>query len=100
MLPGVIRAGYVPFGSLLPRLAAFVHHGSIGTTSQALRAGVQQLIRPMPFDQFDQFDNSDRAQRLGVALELLPKHYRTEPAIATIDRLMRDRSLRARWLAD
>ena len=36
----VIHVDYAPFGALLPRLAAFVHHGGIGSTSQALRAGI------------------------------------------------------------
>jgi UDP:flavonoid glycosyltransferase YjiC (YdhE family) len=41
-----------------------VHHGGIGTMSQALAAGIPQLLTPFGFDQFD---NADRAQRLGVA---------------------------------
>ena len=69
---GMIHADYAPFGALLPRLAAFVHHGGIGSTSQALRAGVPQLIRPVAYDQFD---NAARAVRLGVAHELLPRKY-------------------------
>lgn len=69
---GVIHVDYAPFGALLPKLAAFVHHGGIGSTSQALRAGVPQLIRPVAYDQFD---NSAHAVRLGVAHEILPKRY-------------------------
>lgn len=69
---GIMHVSYAPFGSLLPRLAAFVHHGGIGSTSQALRAGVPQLIRPVAYDQFD---NSARTIELGVGRELLVKEY-------------------------
>ncbi|MEJ6000352.1 glycosyltransferase [Paucibacter soli] len=57
-----------PFEALLPRLAAVVHHGGIGTMAEALRAGTPQLVVPSGFDQFD---NGARAHRLGVA-EVLP----------------------------
>lgn len=61
--PGWVRvADYLPLGQLLPQCAAVVHHGGIGTTSQALAAGVPQLICPMAFDQFD---NGERVTRLG-----------------------------------
>jgi rhamnosyltransferase subunit B len=69
----VIHLAYASFSALFPRVAAVVHHGGIGTLSQALRAGVPQLIRPMAYDQFD---NASRACRLGVAMELLPRAYR------------------------
>jgi rhamnosyltransferase subunit B len=60
--PGVRTSGYAPFGALLPHCAAIVHHGGIGTTSQAMAAGIPQLIRPLAFDQFD---NAARVRRLG-----------------------------------
>lgn len=89
--PGIAHFDYVPFGALLPRLAAFVHHGGIGTTSQALLAGVPQLIRPM---MGDQFDNSDRACRLGVAAELEPSRYTPEAVATTIAGLISKPSIR------
>ncbi|WP_020178204.1 nucleotide disphospho-sugar-binding domain-containing protein [Methylopila sp. M107] len=61
----VFRAGYTPFGQVLPRCAAFIHHGGIGTTSQALAAGVPQLVAPLAFDQFD---NAARVRKLGCGL--------------------------------
>jgi UDP:flavonoid glycosyltransferase YjiC (YdhE family) len=36
---GVRHFNYVPFSRVLPCAAAFVHHGGIGTTAQALAAG-------------------------------------------------------------
>ena len=71
--PSVVHVPYASFSQLFPRSAAVVHHGGIGTLSQALRAGIPQLIRPMAYDQFD---NASRARRLGVATELLPRSYR------------------------
>ena len=44
---------YAPLGKLLPHCSAIVHHGGVGTTSQALRTGTVQLVRPLAFDQFD-----------------------------------------------
>jgi rhamnosyltransferase subunit B len=55
---------YVPFARLLPRLAALIHHGGIGTSAQALAAGIPQLVAPFAHDQFD---NAARLCRLGVA---------------------------------
>ena len=89
----VIHVDYAPFGSLLPRLAAFVHHGGIGSTSQALRAGVPQLIRPVAYDQFD---NSARAVRLGVAQEVLPKQYVPHVVADALKKLTTDSSLNQR----
>ncbi len=75
------------------RISAFVHHGGIGTMSQALRAGVPQLIRPMAHDQFD---NANRAVRLGVAMKLLPRDYRVKNVVNALERLTDDAAMRAR----
>ncbi len=79
--PEVHHADYAPFSEVFPRAAAVVHHGGIGTTAQALRAGVPQLVMPLAYDQGD---NAARAQRLGVAEILRPRRF-TGPAVA--DRL-------------
>lgn len=61
----VVVSGYVPLGRLLPNCRAIVHHGGIGTTSQALAAKIPQLICPMAFDQFD---NGRRIAKWGLGL--------------------------------
>ncbi len=62
-LPESVRTmAYASFGQLLPHCSAIVHHGGIGTTSQALAAGIPQIIRPLAFDQFD---NATRVESLG-----------------------------------
>jgi UDP:flavonoid glycosyltransferase YjiC (YdhE family) len=62
--PGVGVFTYVPFSRVMPRVAASVHHGGIGTTAQGLRAGRPTVIVPHAHDQYD---NAARAKRLGVS---------------------------------
>lgn len=54
---------HAPFGSLLPLASAMVHQGGIGATSQALRAGLPQVVVPYAYDQFH---NGISLERLGV----------------------------------
>jgi rhamnosyltransferase subunit B len=74
----VLHADYVSFAALLPRAAAFIHHGGIGSVAEALRAGIPQLIQPMAFDQFD---NASRVAHLNTGCEILPRHF-TAPRVA------------------
>lgn len=63
-LPEYVRHfEYIPFSQVLPRAAAIVHHGGIGTTAQGLAAGIPQMIVPLTHDQPD---NAARLERLGV----------------------------------
>lgn len=75
---GVAALPCVPFPAVLPRSAALVHHGGIGTAAQALAAGIPQLVRPSAFDQPD---NAVRLERLGVASSIRPADY-TPDAVA------------------
>lgn len=59
---GAFAAASAPYHLLFPRCAAVVHSGGIGTTGQALRAGLPQLVVPFAHDQFD---NAARVARLG-----------------------------------
>lgn len=69
-LPDVVRHfDYLPLAQLLPRSAAVVHHGGVGTLAQALAAGIPQLVCPRAWDQTD---NAVRLQHLGVAYILWP----------------------------
>ncbi|MEO6803789.1 MAG: nucleotide disphospho-sugar-binding domain-containing protein [Granulicella sp.] len=63
----VLVRQYVPLSKLLPRAKALVHHGGIGTVSQALAAGIPQLAVPFAHDQFD---NAERMKRLGCGLRM------------------------------
>lgn len=73
-----LRVTYVPFSEVLPRCAALVHHGGIGTCAQALAAGIPHLVMPMAHDQPD---NAARLRRLGVGTALPPQRF-TPPRVA------------------
>jgi rhamnosyltransferase subunit B len=61
------HVAYAPFSALMPRLSALVHHGGIGTSAQALKAGIAQVVVPFAHDQFE---NAARLRRLGVSRTL------------------------------
>ncbi|TWT35849.1 MurG-like transferase [Posidoniimonas corsicana] len=82
---GVRRFEFEPLSQLLPKCAAFVHHGGIGSSSQGLAAGTPQLIRPQAFDQQD---NAARLRALGVAGELSPRRFNERTAAAALERLL------------
>ncbi len=92
-LPPRFRAiDSIPFSRLFGRAAAVVHHGGIGTSSQALLAGIPQVIMPMAFDQHD---NAVRLERLGVARSLLPWRFRGEALARALSLLLQTGSVAA-----
>jgi UDP:flavonoid glycosyltransferase YjiC (YdhE family) len=90
---GIHAEPYAPFGDLFPRAAAVVHAGGVGTTGEALRAGVPQLV--VPWSQ-DQPDNAARVRRLGVARVLPRNRFRAEAAVRELRALLADGALRDR----
>jgi UDP:flavonoid glycosyltransferase YjiC (YdhE family) len=91
--PGVMAVDFVSLPKLLPRVAALVHHGGIGTTIQALSAGVPQLVVPMSFDQPD---NAHRVEQLGVGRVLRPREYVGGRVAAVLGELLVDPRIAAR----
>lgn len=83
--PTVRHFEYVPFGQILPRCAALVHHGGIGTMSQAFAAGIPQVIMPLAHDQYD---NAARVRGLQVGGSVPAKSYRAETAAAELTRVL------------
>ena len=66
----------IPFSRLFTRAAAIVHHGGIGTSSQALFAAIPQVIMPMAFDQHDNADRLEAARSRPLDLAAaLPRAY-------------------------
>lgn len=63
----VMHCRFAPFRKLLPRCAAVVHHGGVGTTAAALEAGCPQVVAPLAWDQPD---NAARVAALGVGTTL------------------------------
>lgn len=89
----VAHCDYLPFSTVLPRAAAIVHHGGIGTAAQAMAAGVPQLVTPMAFDQPD---NAARLERLGIGAFLRPGKYRSKQAAQKLEHLLGNRQVKER----
>jgi len=88
VLPSTIAVfGYAPYSEILPRAACVVHQGGVGTTAQALRAGVPQLLMPYGFDQPD---NAARVERLGVARGIGRSQYTAARATKLLSHLLDD----------
>jgi rhamnosyltransferase subunit B len=90
---GVTALDYAPFSELFPRAAAVVHHGGIGTTALAMRAGCPALVMPCAWDQED---NAARAARLGVARTIPRRRYTPDRLAAELRRLLDDPTYRQR----
>ena len=82
---GVAAFEYAPFSLVLPRAAAVVHQGGVGTTAQAMRSGRPMLVVPFAFDQPD---NAARVTRLGVARTLARARYNTDHAAKELKALL------------
>jgi UDP:flavonoid glycosyltransferase YjiC (YdhE family) len=87
-LPGGVRwAPFAPFSRLLPRAAALVSHGGVGTIAHGLAAGVPQLVAPMAFDQFD---NASRVEDLGAGATLPMRRFTGARAARALRGLLAD----------
>jgi rhamnosyltransferase subunit B len=96
-LPPLVRhLPYAPFGKLLSRAAAVVHHGGIGTAAQALKAGIPQLVAPCCYDQFD---NAAHLESLGVGLTIPRVHYKASAVAAGLSWLLDEPRIRKRCAA-
>lgn len=85
-LPATVHCvDYAPHALLFARASVVVHHGGIGTSAEALCAGVPMLVVPHGFDQPD---NAARLRRLGVAEVLPALSYRANRAAARLRRLL------------
>ncbi|MDJ0589390.1 MAG: glycosyltransferase [Pleurocapsa sp. MO_226.B13] len=82
-----IAVDYAPYSELFPRAKAIVHQGGIGTTAQALRAGVPMLVVPFSLDQPD---NAARVVRLGVGRTISRKNYRQNSILKELQLLLND----------
>ncbi len=81
----VLVAEYAPYSELLPRAAATVHQGGVGTTAQALRAGRPMIVVPYSHDQPD---NGARVRRLGAGRVIPRRKYRAERVAKELEILL------------
>ena len=86
----IFVASYLPYSKVMPKVAATVHSGGIGTTAQALRAGRPVLVVPWSNDQPD---NAYRLKKLGVARVLARSKYRGETAARQLRALLANRQM-------
>ena len=89
----ILAVGYAPFSLLLPRAAATVHQGGVGTTGQAMRAGRPMLVMPYAVDQPD---NAERVRRLGISRTIPRKAYSANRAARELRLLLSEPSIRDR----
>jgi UDP:flavonoid glycosyltransferase YjiC (YdhE family) len=97
--PSVRHVPFVPFSLLLPRAAALVHHGGIGTCAQGLACGLPQVVMPMAYDQLD---NGLRLVRLGVGAVVRKRSFRPRRVAETLARLFASTTVEERarhWAA-
>lgn len=90
---GVAHFDYVPFSQLLPHAAALVHHGGVGSMSQAMAAGIPQVIVALAHDQFD---NARRVARLGVGDGLNHARLRVNRLSTLLHRMLSDPAVAVR----
>jgi rhamnosyltransferase subunit B len=91
-LPSQLRHfDYLPFSWLLPQASCLIHHGGIGTVSQALRAGTPQLIAAMAYDQPD---NGKRITQIGAGLTTTFDTFCSGRAVAKVRQLHTDDAIR------
>jgi UDP:flavonoid glycosyltransferase YjiC (YdhE family) len=88
----MLAADYAPYSMVFPRAAAVVHQGGVGTTAQAMRAGVPQLI--MPFSH-DQPDNAARITRRGIGLSIKRNEYSCERVVPLLKALRQNPTYRS-----
>jgi UDP:flavonoid glycosyltransferase YjiC (YdhE family) len=81
-----LHIDYIDFETLLPQCLAIIHHGGIGTTAQAIKAGIPQIIRPMTFDQPD---NGYRIFLLGLGFSVSPKKFTAKRVSAALTAILR-----------
>lgn len=90
---GMLVTGQMPYSSVFPKASVIIHHGGVGTTALALRAGRPMLVVPRAFDQPG---NATRAERLGVARVIPRSKYNAGRATEALRRLLKDTNYQMR----
>ncbi|MEW9551700.1 glycosyltransferase [Nonomuraea sp. NPDC050783] len=85
--PGVRRFARLPFREVVPRAAAVLHHGGIGTLTRALAAGTPQVILAHGADRPD---NAARLEKEGLARWLPDTRWDADEVAAALHAALRD----------
>lgn len=90
----ILRIDGAPHDWLFPHMAAVVHHGGVGTTAAALRAGAPQIVVPFSADQPLW---AELVHRRGVGTRPIPRRRLDAPCLAhAISAAVQDQDLRRR----
>lgn len=86
-----LHVEYVNLKLLFPRLSCIIHHGGVGTSAQAFRAGLPQLICPMAFDQFF---NADSIEILGCGSQIKATDFNPDGLTASLSALLNNQNIK------
>lgn len=90
-LPNTVKHfNYVPFSEVLPRSRALVHHGGIGTTAQAMRAGIPHFVRNLAHDQLD---NLSRLRELGIGDGMNARKFNSKSGTHMLNKILNNNSI-------
>ena len=81
--PNAIVRRFVSFAAVLPNCRAIIHHGGVGTTVSAARAGIPQVAVPRGFDQPDTAAMIERHE-IGIAVPWVRRHRHLADAVARV----------------
>lgn len=100
--PDIIALPYAAHRPLFEHAAAVLHHGGMGTTAEALRAGVPHLVCPLGADQTD---NAAHLIRRGVGVQIgkrvdAPKYLRAAKRLLSPETQDRAQTLKAALIED
>lgn len=89
--PQVKSIPFAPYRTILSSCAAMIHHGGIGTTAEALAAGVPQLVVA---NAYDQLRHARLIEDLGVGLASSPSDFLNfDATLAQIESLLRSQKV-------
>jgi rhamnosyltransferase subunit B len=80
----ILVLGYFPMELLLRRCSIIVHHGGIGTTADAIKAGLPQLLIPTSHDQFN---NARIVTELGIGKDMSYESLNCEALVGSLNQL-------------
>ncbi|MFZ4402695.1 MAG: glycosyltransferase [Pseudobdellovibrionaceae bacterium] len=83
----ILIADYEIYSAVFPLASVVIHQGGIGTVSQAMAAGVPQLIVPF---MSDQFDNAYRIEKMHLGLRVLKSDMTLEYMCLALEQILQD----------
>jgi rhamnosyltransferase subunit B len=86
----------LPFATLMPRIAAVVHHGGILTSARAIASGTPQVVLAHGADRPD---NARRLRALGLAEWLPAARWQVDAVAALIAQVLAEPAYRQRAVA-